>query len=85
MYKPCSCSCVLVPVRTFCMALEGFGAQMGDTVTLEVLCAGEGFPTTLLCADKATIIIMFPDKRRRRLCQVTPFSHTDSPYIIQTT
>lgn len=42
------------------MALEGFGAQMGDTVTLEVLCAGEGFPTTLLCADKATIIIMFP-------------------------
>lgn len=42
------------------MALEGLGAQMCDTVTLEVLCPCEGFPTTLLCTDKATVIIMFP-------------------------
>lgn len=46
------------------MALEGLGAQMGDTVTLEVLSSGEGFPTTLLCTDKATVIIVFPDKHR---------------------
>lgn len=42
------------------MALEGLRAQMGDTVTFEVFCTGEGFPTTLLCTDKATVIIMFP-------------------------
>ena len=46
------------------MALEGLGAQMCDAVTLEVLRPGEGFPTTLLCADEATVIIMFPDKHR---------------------
>lgn len=43
------------------MALEGLGAQMGDAVTLEVLCPGEGFPTALFCTDKATVIIMFPN------------------------
>lgn len=45
---------------TFCMALEGLGAQMGDTVTFQVLCPGEGFPTSLLCAHKAAVIIVFP-------------------------
>lgn len=42
------------------MALEGLGAQMGNTVTLKVLCSGEGFPTTLFCTDKTAVIIMFP-------------------------
>ena len=46
---------------TFCMAVEGLGAQMGDTVTLEVLRPGEGLATALLRTDKATVIIMFPD------------------------
>lgn len=63
------------------MALEGFCTQMGDTVTFEVLGPGEGFPTTLLCADKASVIIVFPDKQRRtqvNLCttlrqQILPF------------
>lgn len=50
------------------MALEGLGAQMGDTVTFEVFCTGEGFPTTLLCTDKATVIIMFPDEHREGDC-----------------
>ena len=55
----------LAIVLTFSMALEGLGAQMGDTMTLEVLCPGERFTTTLLCAHKATVIIMFPDEHRK--------------------
>lgn len=52
------------------MALEGLGAQMGDTVTLEVLCPGEGLPTTFLCADETTVIIMFPIKERKKVEEV---------------
>lgn len=49
-----------VPAHTFCVALEGLCAQMGDAVTLEVLRPGEGFPTTLHCTDKTTVIVVFP-------------------------
>lgn len=41
------------------MTLEGFGPQVGDAVTLQVLRPGEGFPTTLLGADETTIVIVF--------------------------
>lgn len=54
--------CFIRPSPTFCMALEGLGAQMGDTVSFEVLCPGEGLPTTFLHTDEATVIIMFPDR-----------------------
>lgn len=68
LYISCSCILFLVHVRTFCMALEGLGAQMCDTMTLEVLCPREGFSTTLLCTDKASVIIMFPDEHKERHC-----------------
>lgn len=45
---------------TFCVALERLGAQMCDAVTLEVLGSSKGFPTTLLRADKAAVVVMFP-------------------------
>lgn len=48
-------------VFTFCVALERLGAQVCDAVALQVLGSGEGLPTTLLCADEATVIVMFPD------------------------
>lgn len=41
------------------MTLEGFGPEVGDAVTLQVLRPGEGFPTTLLGADEATVVIVF--------------------------
>lgn len=34
---------------------------MCDAVALKVLGSGEGLPTTLLRADKATVVVMFPD------------------------
>lgn len=46
---------------TFSVALERLGAQMSDAVALEVLGSGEGLPTTLLRADKATVVVVFPD------------------------
>lgn len=46
------------------MTLEGFGPQMGDAVTLQVLRPREGFPTTLLSADEAPIVIVFSEERR---------------------
>lgn len=48
--------------RTFCMALEGLGTKMCDTVTFEVLSPGEGLPTAFLRTDKPTVVIMFPDE-----------------------
>lgn len=53
-------ACGKLGITAFCMALEGLGAQMCDTVTLKVLGAGEGLSTALLCADKTTVVIMFP-------------------------
>lgn len=50
--------------------MEGFRAQMGDAVTLQVLCPCEGFPTTLLCTDKTTVIIVFPDKDGKQILSV---------------
>lgn len=38
---------------------------MGDAVTLKVLRSGKGFPTTFLCTDKATVVIVFPGKHRK--------------------
>lgn len=42
------------------MALERLSAQMGDTVTLQVLSPSKRLATALLCANKAPIIVMFP-------------------------
>lgn len=42
------------------MALKGFGAQVGDSVALQVLGPGERLPTSLLWTNKATVIIVFP-------------------------
>lgn len=49
---------------TFSVTLEGFGPQVGDAVTLQVLRPGEGFPTTLLGADEATIVIVFSEENK---------------------
>lgn len=51
-------------LQTFSVTLEGFGPQVGDAVTLQVLRPGEGFPTTLLGADEATIVIVFSEERQ---------------------
>lgn len=44
------------------MTLEGFGPQVGDAVTLQVLRPGKGFSTTLLGADETTIVIVFSEE-----------------------
>ena len=49
---------------TFSVALEGFGAQVSDAVPLQVLRPGEGLPTSLLRADEAPVIVVFPEKHR---------------------
>lgn len=51
-------------MNTFSVTLEGFGPQVGDAVTLQVFRPGEGFPTTLLGADEATIVIVFSEERQ---------------------
>lgn len=45
---------------TFCVALEGLGAQVGDAVAFEVLCAGEGLAAALLRTGEATVVVVLP-------------------------
>lgn len=54
--------CCWMQSRTFCVALKRLGTQVGDAVALEVLSPGERLPTPLLCTDKATVVVVLPEK-----------------------
>ena len=42
------------------MALERFGAQVGDAMAFQVLCPGEGLAAAVLRAGKAAVIVVLP-------------------------